>query len=355
MDNQKVNYRMVTLARESRGLTQSEFAAELGITQGKVSKIEQGLLAISEQLLEAVSSCLGYPPGFFCLTDSVCAHGINLHRKRAALSKRTLCKIDAHLNICRIHLHKLLGELEISGDGIPEISVNKAVSPEVIAKKLRKLWKVPAGPVENITALLEKAGCVVINCDFDSQLIDGVSSRSADLPPLIFVNKDIPGDRLRFTLAHELGHLVMHSSPTLEMEDEADAFASEFLMPREEITPLLQHTTLAKLADLKRTWKVSMASLLVRSDHVGAITPRQKQYLWMQLSKAGYRTKEPTQLNIVRENPRLLTLVLDYHLNENGLAKEDIAEMLAINCDEFEKIYMGKQPEERRQKRSISV
>ena len=62
---QKVNYNMVTLARESRGLTQSELAGELGVTQGKVSKIEQGLLSISDQMLSEISSCLKYPQNFF--------------------------------------------------------------------------------------------------------------------------------------------------------------------------------------------------------------------------------------------------------------------------------------------------
>lgn len=352
---QKVNHTMVTLARESRGMTQSELAGELGVTQGKVSKIEQGLLGVTEHMLNTLSSCLNYPQSFFCLTDTVCAHGINLHRKRAALSKKTLSKIDAHLNIRRIHLHKLLEELDVTGSGIPEYSVVKLSSPETIARKLRKMWKVPAGPINNMTALLEKAGCVVINCDFESQLIDGVSSRSADLPPVIFVNKDIPGDRLRFTLAHELGHLVMHDSPTPTMEDEADQFASEFLMPQEEIVSDLQFVSLSRLATLKRHWKVSMAALLVRAGKVGTIEPRQSQYLWMQFSKAGYRTKEPAQLDITRETPRLLSNIIDYHLKDNHLTVEEVSELIGIHHQEFKQMYLAEQPNERKIKKTIRV
>jgi Zn-dependent peptidase ImmA (M78 family)/DNA-binding XRE family transcriptional regulator len=352
---QKVNYNMVTLARESRGLTQSELAGELGVTQGKISKIEQGLLSISDQMLIDLSSCLKYPQNFFCLTDAVCAHGINLHRKRAALTKKTLCKIDAHLNIRRIHLHKLLEELEITGDGIPEFSVNRTQTPEVIAHKLRKHWDVPTGPIDNMTSLVEKAGGIVINCDFESQLIDGVSSRGNDLPPMIFVNKDISGDRLRFTLAHELGHLVMHSSPTPDMEDEADQFASEFLMPKKEIESSLRFVNLSKLAELKRYWKVSMAALLVRAGKVGAITSRQSQYLWMQLSKAGYRTKEPAQLDVARETPRLLSNIINYHLSENHLTAEEVSGLIGIHHHEFRRMYLEEQPSVRKVRRTIGV
>ena len=355
MDIQKVNHTMVTLARESRGMTQSELADELGVTQGKVSKIEQGLLSVSEQMLNKLSSCLNYPSGFFCLTDSVCAHGINLHRKRSALSKKTLCKIDAHLNIRRIHLHKLLEELEITGDGIPEYYVGNPDLPEAIARKLRKFWKVPTGPIDNIMSLIEKAGCIVINCDFDSKLIDGVSSRSADLPPMIFVNKDISGDRLRFTLAHELGHLVMHSSPTPEMEDEADQFAAEFLMPKNEIASSLENASLTLLADLKRHWKVSMAALLVRAGRVGAISPRQSQYLWMQISKAGYRTREPIQLDIPRETPRLLSNIINYHFTDNDFTADDVAELIGVHQQEFRQMYLEEQPGEKKVRKTIGV
>lgn len=355
MATQKVNHMMVTLARESRGLTQSELAEELGVSQGKVSKIEQDLLGVTDQMLGQLSTCLGYPENFFYLTDSTCAHAINLHRKRAALPKRTLCKIDAHLNIRRIHLRRLLDEIEITGVELPTYSVDENNSPYEIARKVRALWGVPSGPIESMTKLIESAGCVITHCDFESQFIDGVSSRCNDLPPVIFVNKDIPGDRLRFTLAHELGHLIMHSTPNPNMEDEADQFASEFLMPQKDIICDLQVISLSRLAELKLRWKVSMAALLVRAGKIGTVAPRQSQYLWMQFSKAGYRTREPLPLDVPREPPRLLKLIIEYHLQDNEFTAETLSELLGIYKDEFSQMYLEDKQTERKSKRKITV
>lgn len=353
---QKVNPKMITLARESRGLTQSDLANELGVTQGKLSKIEQDLLPVSDETLAELSSFLNYPKNFFHKPDTVCGHAINLHRKRSALPQKTLRKIDAHLNIRKLHLHTLLDDIEITGNGVPECPVAEHGSPEEVALHIRKLWKVPDGPVENMTNLLEKAGCIVVHCDFESQMIDGVSVRNKDLPPVIFVNKDIPGDRLRFTLAHELGHLVMHTVPSPDAENEADKFASELLMPAKQIMLNFagSRVDLMKLAGLKPVWKVSMAALLVRAGKLGFLTDRQSQYLWMQFSKAGYRTKEPAQLDIPQERPRLLNEIVKVHLEEISKTHDVLAELLGINESEFAQMYIEQQGETKK-KRKVTI
>ena len=115
----------------------------------------------------------------------------------------------------------------------------------------------------------------------------------------------MPGDRQRFTLAHELGHLVMHDVPTEEMEDEADKFASEFLMPEAQIQGQLHALSMRKLWELKSRWKVSMAALVKRAETLGCITASQTRYLWIQLSKSGYRLEEPAELAIPRKSRHL--------------------------------------------------
>ena len=80
-----------------------------------------------------------------------------------------------------------------------------------------------------------------------SQRIDG-------MPVLFFVNVDSPADRVRYTLAHELGHMVLHTTDLKDdaaMEDEADEFAGAFLLPAEEIRPQLRRFDLPHLANMK--------------------------------------------------------------------------------------------------------
>ncbi|HAG99910.1 MAG TPA: hypothetical protein DCL75_13910 [Ktedonobacter sp.] len=112
------------------------------------------------------------------------------------------------------------------------------------------------------------------------------------------------GIEFGFTLAHEIGHIVMHQIPTENMEEEADRFAAEFLMPSRDISPDLDSITFTNLARLKSYWKVSMAALIVRANDMGKITQRQYRTLFEQMNKNGYRMNEPIPIPV--EEPALL-------------------------------------------------
>jgi len=209
-----------------------------------------------------------------------------------------------------------------------------------VALKLRHYWKIPRGPINNVTKTLEDAGIIIIHCDFGTSLTDGFSFFVEDKPPIIFANKNMPGDRLRFTLAHELGHIIMHCVPTPTMEEEAHKFAAEFLMPEKEIKSYLSKLSLQKLANLKRHWKVSMAALIMRATTISAITQNQAQYLWMQLGKAGYRRKEPIEIS--KETPTLIKQFISLHLKDLEYTMAQLSKMLLCEMDEFINLYMDR-------------
>jgi Zn-dependent peptidase ImmA (M78 family) len=122
------------------------------------------------------------------------------------------------------------------------------------------MWMLPAGPIADMVELLEANRGIVLPCDFGTDLIDAMSQRIEGLLILFLVNINSPSDRLRHTLAHELGHMILHTITVKsdeEMEDEADAFAGAFLLPADEIRPQLRRFDLRQLADLKLYWKVS--------------------------------------------------------------------------------------------------
>src|SRR6185437_12215941 len=120
-------------------------------------------------------------------------------------------------------------------------------------------------------------------------------------------------DRERLTLCHEIGHLVMHQSVRPEIEDEANAFAAEFLMPEAEIRAQLADLTIHRLAALKSLWRVSMQALLYRAQELNVIGRGKAQYLWIQLSRLGYRTREPIELDPPREDASTLRQLVDVH------------------------------------------
>jgi Zn-dependent peptidase ImmA (M78 family) len=204
---------------------------------------------------------------------------------------------------------------------------------------VRAAWNLPEGPVNNVTALVESAGVIVVPCDFGTRAMDATSLRLTDMPPLLFISKTIPGDRWRFTLAHELGHLAMHDLPRETMEEEADQFAAEFLMPECEMKAQFSRypkIRIQDLANLKPYWKVSMAALLMRASSTGNLTPAQSKALWMQMSKAGYRINEPLPLDI--EKTANFDGLFQYFLKELDYTPGEIARSIFMYPEEFSEL-----------------
>ena len=212
---------------------------------------------------------------------------------------------------------------------------------------MRAYWRLPPGAIMNLAVVIEDAGGIIMRCDFGTRFIFGFSRARKTLPPLFYLNSGLLPDQWRWTLSHELGHIVMHtnSDPYDEMELDADAFAGEFLMPTHEIKPQIVGLSFQKLAGLKRIWKVSMQAILMHAYRIKAISDRQRRYMFMQLSKAGYRMREPEALDPPVEEPRLLAEILAFHRTELGYSDADLRATLAINEGDFRAWYAS--PKER--------
>lgn len=346
----RINNEIIRIARESRGLTQGCLAERLSVTQGKVSKMESGLLGVSEDMLDKLSNVLSYPQEFFYFNDEIYGHGISMigelyYRKRKNIPDKVIDKISARINIRRLHLVRLLRSIEIKDDLFETFHFDEYNGDVVrVAQAVRATWLLPRGPIKNLIKAIEDAGGIVIEFDFETDKIDATSQWLPDLPPLFFINKNSPADRLRFSLAHELGHVVMHKicKPDLDlMEREANNFASEFLMPKSDIAQSLNNIDLPQIANLKPYWKVSMAALLHRAFDLKKITSRQYQYFWMQMGKAGYRTKEPPEYDIPKERPALLKEIIDTYRYKLGYTSRELSLLLGLHEDEAASIYLN--------------
>lgn len=344
-DEINVNPAMVTLARESRGITQTEAAKNLGISQGHLSKIEMGyLLPVPEGLLDRMAEEFHYPQTFFALDAPIVGADFSemFHRKRQAIGARKLRQIHAAINVMIINITPLLKSVEIN-DAIPIYDPDEN-TPEEIARMVRAYWRLPAGPIESMVGAIENAGGIVIPYSFGTRHIDALSRRPlGGLPRFFFIDKNIPGDRQRFTLAHELGHVIMHGLAHNDMEKEANQFASEFLMPESEIKTQFTRVDVHKLASLKPYWKVSMAALLYRASSLGRISPRMNRELNMQLSKAGYKTNEP--IYIPPEEPTLLNEIIEIHRNELGYDPHELSDLMKLYEDEAQQKYAITKPD----------
>ena len=345
---QKFNRHMMALARDSRGITQTDLAHRIGVKQGTISKYEAGLLDPPDDFIVEISEALDYAQDFFFETGQPYGMPPFHYRKRKKLGAKALSRIIAEINIRRIHLGILLRSYDLRANGrIPEIDRDeyrgghgRDFSVEDAARHLRELWLVPDGPIENVTDLIEDNGGFVIPCNIQSDLIDAVSQRIDGMPLLFFVNMNAPTDRIRHTLCHELGHMVLHTTSVLddeEMEVEADRFAGAFLLPERDMRSQLSRFDIRQVANLKRHWKVSMAAVAMRAFNLGIITPYQRKMFFIQMSKHGYRSAEPYEPP--KENPKSMNRIFSHFLSVMGYTKAEMAKTLFISEAEVNRMY----------------
>lgn len=347
-ENAPFNPEMLVLARDARQMTQTDLAAACNTTQGRISKIENGLLDPPEDLIEDLARELRFRVSFFRHQDRVYGLPLHLpsrfHRRRKRIPKWQLDQVHAEVTIRRIEVTRLLPAARIEADEeLPRLDIDEYEGDAAeVARVVRASWRLPRGPIKSVVGSVEGAGVVVVPCDFGSLDIDGIGeSYREQLPPMIFVNSRMPVDRLRWTLAHELGHLVMHALPSPSMEDQANEFAGEFLCPGEEIRPHLTKVSLPKLAALKPVWGVSMGALLMRAKALGLVRENRYRYLWSEMSRRGYRRREPPELDLPgdHEEPTLLRDLLSLHTEELGYSREELSELFGVLPEDLQSRY----------------
>ena len=330
---------MITVARESRGFSQLELAEKLSLSPSNLSRMEQDFIEVGENHLKAITTILNYPEEFFYQEGETLPPALAL-RKRNVVAQKIMLPIEAQVNIYRLNVEKLLKAIGQPEINLPVLDIEKLGSPAEAARKLRKLWKIEKGAINNLTQVLEDNGLFLINFDFNTERVDGMSILADGKFPVIFSNKRSLGDRQRFTLAYELGHLVMHlqtnPSFTRDISHEANEFAAEFLMPEKDIKgDFKDGVNLNVLADLKRKWKLSMQALLYRANDIGVITDNQKRYLINQFNSMNIRRREPAELDIPRENPMKLRDMITNYKNKQKLNVKQLALFFNSNEDEF--------------------
>lgn len=340
---EQFNPTMVTLAREARGFTQQELAERINAQKAFISKIEHGELTVSQTLLDSISKATSYPINFFFQQGSILPMNLS-YRKRKKVPAKVITPIEAKFNIVRNNIQFLTRSLNKQAPLIPTYKVTEENTPNLIAKQVRQCLNLQKPVIDNLAKVVEDQGIIVSCFEFGSERVDSRSILTDDQFPIIFLNKSHLGDRLRFSLAFQLGHLVMHTySPVLADRDishEANLFAAELLMPEEAIKEDFQDgVTLPILAQLKRKWKVSMISLLYRADDLGLLTPNQKRYLVQQFNDAKIRRREPVELDVPKEQPELIRQMVIELCQKQGIGLPDLSQLLALELEDYLELY----------------
>jgi Zn-dependent peptidase ImmA (M78 family) len=330
-----INHRLLRLAREARGWPQKRLADESGIAQGSISKYEKDLMAPSDAHLVQLAVALGYPPAFFEQLETRPA--AVLYRTRSLRSAKLEAQVRARLNLARLIVARLLEDISVDFVArFPEPDQSYP-TPEAAATRLREGWGVPPGPVESVSDYVEAAAGVVVRADLGTdQAIAAYLHPLGDHQRWFVINTRVgAADRIRFSLAHELGHAVMHeisvAPDTREAEQHANRFAGAFLLPPQDLLAELPRRSLqlGDLLTLKRRFGVSMQSVAMCAHQAGAISRTELERLYRELSYRGWRTEEPGEVPM--EQPTILREALAIHRDEHGLTDDELASIANVN------------------------
>lgn len=345
------NNGLLRVARQACGLSQGDAAAKLNIPQVTLSRFENALSTPADEFLSRASLIYDVPIDFFQQPDAVLGAPVSVHpmwRKKQRVAVKEMDLIIAELNIRVMHIRRMLQGVDFTPEvTIPKLDIEEYDEDvERIAATVRSHWQIPQGPLQNLTAIMERAGIIIIHSALGGSSVSGVTMSVPGLLPIVILNKEQPSDRGRFTLAHELAHLVMHQFPNAEMEKQANSFASALLMPPDDMQSVFSgRIDLKRLAALKPEWKVSMQALLYRAQSLGLIGKAQASYLWRQFSFHRIKLREPIELDFPMELPSIISRMINLHLETFGYSIPEFAQILRFHPYRLKQYYDIKEGE----------
>lgn len=314
----------IRAARELLGLSQGELAVAAGLSQALISQLENGNRTMTESALDAIAGGTGLPSKFFVREpDPLKSDSLRFRKYRSAPAKATVRARRTFIELFDIAA-LLMDWSKQPTPSFPTAELShRDAQIEDLADAARAALDIPSGePVRHLTRALERAAIPVAPIVFadlsgdESAEFAAIGHFGLSACPQAKGRAAIgyfasSGDRQRFTLAHELGHLVLHSDGTRDSgaaEKEADTFAGAFLLPREASNELTSSLTLRDFALLKATWGVSIQALVMRAAQLGVIDDSRRVSLFKQISARGWRHNEPVKVH--PEAPLLLSTLL---------------------------------------------
>jgi len=317
-----------------------ELADRVGVTAQSLSNYENNRQIPSAHVVERIAEVLGFPAYFLIASelDPLSANDVSF-RARSKLPAR---KRDMALSVGRfaIEFHSWISDrFHLPAADLP--SLNKP-DPETAAGIVRARWGLGLSPILNMVHLLEAHGVRVFSLAPDYAEVDAFSFFYDDLP-FVFLNTMKSAERGRFDAAHELGHLILHGQGCdlvkTQVEQEANEFASAFLMPRESV---VAHMPASPLIDQiivgKKIWNVAALALTYRLHDIGMLSDWHYRIACLELGRRGYRIGEPDGLP--RETSQLLAKVFN-SLRRKGVTTADIAHELRIDPNELNGYVFG--------------
>ena len=327
------------LARRRRRFTKVQLAELAGVARETLTRVEQGDEVPSERMVERLSFALGFPVGFLHAeeVDLLTTEQEEGSPERSVASFRALRSLRARDREAAL----AGGELAILLSGeidrrfrLPPVDLPEdlaGMDPEKAAELLRGAWGLGSRPISNMVHLLEAKGVRVYWLVEDCREVDAFMYWAGPLPFVLLATLK-SGERGRMDAAHELGHLVLHRSGQFcgqEAEQQANAFAGAFLLPRDAFTREAPRTPdLRQLLALKPRWGTSVAAMVRRGFDLGLYSDWQYKSAFVEISRRGWRTEEPQP--VLREESLVFSKLLAA-MAQRGQGVRDLADAIRVS------------------------
>jgi Zn-dependent peptidase ImmA (M78 family)/transcriptional regulator with XRE-family HTH domain len=341
MTNVKFVPARLEFARRRRGVPRTKLAALVDVSPKTVQRWESGTVEPPQQSLQNLADALRVLPSFFFSPeiDSLPEGAVSFR----ALSKMTAAERDGATAAGRLgveFVRWLEGKFHLPANDVPTLT---GWDPELAAETVRARWGLGTGIVRHLLPSCELHGVRVLSVAPDYRSVDAFSFYDNGTP-FIFLDTSKTAERLRFDIAHELGHLVMHGEHERphgkEAEAEANRFASAFLMPRDSILASgLFGATVDQIIRAKKKWHVAAMALAHRLNALGLLTEWGYRSVCVDLSKRGYRRSEPDS-KLAHESSQILQKAMA-SLRDDNLTTKKIAAQFGLPSDELTAYLFG--------------
>ena len=326
MNNRKFNGTRLKETLQFRGMKMTELADKSGIKKQSLSNYANGVNLPPYENVIKIAEILGFPTDYFMIEDLCTTATDNIYFRSQAAATKTAQRAQAiKMEYVAKMYDAILDYVELPQLDLPTVEfeqnddLNYTNSPEMfakigkVAKQVRKQWNLGFGPIDNFQYVLESHGIIVTSSRNVASEIDAFSQRvrlgKGRKQRYVFIIAlalgEKPIERLRFDMAHELGHILLHpwedSNEDLDKgsfkarENQANMFASALLLPERAFTRdiVAYATEIDYYRHLKKKWRVSMQAMMYRARQLEIITGNQFSYMMRQVSKNGWRRHEP--------------------------------------------------------------
>ena len=325
------------MARKMAGMSQQDLGKLVGVSRMAISKYERDQITPRSDVLIQLAQALGVKveyllrPLEITLSEPVFHKRVALRvKEKNAILEHTRDWVERYLDI-----ETLFGSFPEFSYPVLDSQVNALEEVERIALDLRQAWNLGMAPIDNLMETLESQNIKV-------HIIDGAKEFDAltiwvnESLPVIVVKGNIPGDRQRFSLAHELGHLLLDVGGNVDPEDAANRFAGAFLVPEpavyQELGEHRQTLSVRELHLLKQKYGLSMQAWIYRAKDLGIISESKARQMYIRFRKQGWHRQEPGD-PFPSERPQRMQRLALRALAEGGLSTTRVEELLGKSLE----------------------